>query len=151
MRAPAREPVRELARGYVPVAAAVAVWYGLRAVVFASPWAGFDRVTTFLNVGPLRELTLRLELLGGSMLRRAWLVALLFVPLTIGAGWIASQTLGVNTDTSSMVSSTAACANPGGLASAQMMTLELIVRNFDRMRSLCQRAIIIRPESIVPA
>lgn len=38
------------------------------------------------------------------MLRRAWLVALLFVPLTIGAAWIASQTLGVNTDTSSMVS-----------------------------------------------
>ena len=38
------------------------------------------------------------------MLRRAWLVVLVFVPLTIGAAWIASRTLGVNTDTSSMVS-----------------------------------------------
>eukprot|EP00913_Durusdinium_trenchii_P006256 g5868.t1 len=38
------------------------------------------------------------------MLRRAWLVALLFVPVTIGAAYIAFGALGVNTDTSSMVS-----------------------------------------------
>ncbi len=38
------------------------------------------------------------------MLRRAWLVVVLFVPITIGAAVIAANTLGVNTDTSSMVS-----------------------------------------------
>ncbi len=38
------------------------------------------------------------------MLRRAWLVVALFVPITIGAGLVAMSTLGVNTDTSAMVS-----------------------------------------------
>ncbi|MFI4896413.1 MAG: MMPL family transporter, partial [Phycisphaerales bacterium JB059] len=46
----------------------------------------------------------RLELLGGAMLRRSWLVVLLFVPVTLLSAWIAAQTLGVNTDTSAMVS-----------------------------------------------
>jgi tetratricopeptide (TPR) repeat protein len=55
------------ARAYGPFAAAFAVYMVARMLVFASPWAGFDRITTDFVVGPLRLALLRLEIFGGAL------------------------------------------------------------------------------------
>lgn len=72
--AAAREPwigplSRPLApgRAYGPFAAVFVAYLAARMVVFASPFAGFDRVTTDFAVSATRLFLLRVELLGGSL------------------------------------------------------------------------------------
>lgn len=54
-------------RAYGPFAAAFAAYLGARMAVFASPWAGFDRITTDFMVSGLRLALLRLEIFGGGL------------------------------------------------------------------------------------
>ena len=55
------------ARGWFLLGLVVAAWWAVRAAVFHSPWAGFDQVSSHLFVPAARELTLRVELLGGAL------------------------------------------------------------------------------------
>jgi tetratricopeptide (TPR) repeat protein len=64
------------ARAYGPFAAAFALYLVARMLVFESPWAGFDRITTDFMVGALRLALLRLELFGGAL-------EILLVPLEL--------------------------------------------------------------------
>jgi len=57
----------DAARAYGPFAAAFGLYLVARMLVFESPWAGFDRVTTDFGVGALRLALLRLELFGGAL------------------------------------------------------------------------------------
>lgn len=93
---------RELLRGWLPLLGVVVLWWGLRALVFKSPWAGIDRVTTELNVSLARLATLRIELLGGYLGLAFWPahpnafrdvhpeLPLLSAPILLGAGWSAA-------------------------------------------------------------
>ncbi len=54
-------------RAYAPFALACALYLGARMLVFESPYAGLERVTTDFVVGPLRLALLRLELFGGAL------------------------------------------------------------------------------------
>jgi len=54
-------------RAYAPFAAAFALYMLARMLVFHSPWAGFERVTTDFMVGALRLVQLRVELFGGAL------------------------------------------------------------------------------------
>jgi len=53
---------------YIPMAAALGLWFGLRVLVFGDILAGFDRTTTEFAVSASRLLQLRAELLGGAAL-----------------------------------------------------------------------------------
>jgi protein O-mannosyl-transferase len=55
------------ARAYAPFGALFALYLGARMLVFASPWAGFDRITTDFLVSASRLALLRLELFGGAL------------------------------------------------------------------------------------
>ncbi|MEQ1894396.1 MAG: tetratricopeptide repeat protein, partial [Planctomycetota bacterium] len=70
-----RVPVRPVA-AYAPFACAFALYMLARMFVFASPWAGFDRITTDFGVSALRLVQLRVELFGGAL-------ELLVVPLDL--------------------------------------------------------------------
>ncbi len=63
---------KPIARAYLPMAVAVAVYYLARVAVFGDVLAGFDRTTTDFGVPTLRLLQLRLELLGGFLWLLAW-------------------------------------------------------------------------------
>lgn len=52
---------------YLPFALAFALYLVARMLVFASPWAGFDRITTDFGVSARRLLELRVELFGGAL------------------------------------------------------------------------------------
>jgi protein O-mannosyl-transferase len=68
-------------RVWLPFALAGALWYAARVAVFASPWAGLERITTDFGVGPARLAQLRIELLGGYTWLALWPVDLkLFHP-----------------------------------------------------------------------
>jgi Flp pilus assembly protein TadD len=54
-------------RAYGPFAAAFALYLLARMLVFGSPWAGFERVTTDFLVSTLRLVLLRIELFGGAL------------------------------------------------------------------------------------
>jgi len=54
-------------RAYGPFAAVSAVYLLARMLVFASPWAGFDRITTDFMVSAWRLALLRVELFGGAL------------------------------------------------------------------------------------
>src|SRR6185503_20052439 len=54
-------------RAYGPFAAIFALYMLARMLVFASPWAGFERVTTDFMVDTLRLVQLRVELFGGAL------------------------------------------------------------------------------------
>lgn len=69
---PRGEPAPERAgagrlRAYTPFALVCGLYLGARMLVFASPYAGLERVTTDFVVGPLRLALLRLELFGGAL------------------------------------------------------------------------------------
>ncbi|MSR62699.1 MAG: tetratricopeptide repeat protein [Planctomycetes bacterium] len=54
-------------RAYAPFGCAFALYMLARMLVFHSPWAGFERVTTDFMVGALRLVQLRVELFGGAL------------------------------------------------------------------------------------
>lgn len=54
-------------RAYGPFAALFALYLLARMLVFASPWAGLDRITTDFLVDTLRLALLRIELFGGAL------------------------------------------------------------------------------------
>lgn len=54
-------------RAYGPFAAAFALYMLARMLVFASPWAGFERITTDFMVSAQRLALLRIELFGGAL------------------------------------------------------------------------------------
>lgn len=60
-------PPYRAAHAYLPFAAAFALYLLARMLVFASPWAGFDRITTDFMVGAVRLALLRVELFGGAL------------------------------------------------------------------------------------
>ncbi|HEX6883589.1 MAG TPA: tetratricopeptide repeat protein [Planctomycetota bacterium] len=64
------------ARAFGPFAALFALYLVARMLVFTSPWAGFDRITTDFLVGALRLALLRVELFGGAL-------EILLVPLEL--------------------------------------------------------------------
>jgi tetratricopeptide (TPR) repeat protein len=59
-------------QGYGAFALVIAAWWGLRALVFGSPWGGFDQVTAHLYVSSARALSLRAELFGGALGLLVW-------------------------------------------------------------------------------
>ncbi|MDP6838699.1 MAG: tetratricopeptide repeat protein [Planctomycetota bacterium] len=61
-----------LARTYLPLLAILALYYCARCLVFASPLAGFDRLTSHFGLGTQRLLELRFELFGGFLGLLAW-------------------------------------------------------------------------------
>ena len=71
-RLAARRESRIEARAYVPMAAALALYYVARVAVFGDLAAGFDRTTTDFRVPPLRLFEFRFELLGGFLWLLAW-------------------------------------------------------------------------------
>jgi tetratricopeptide (TPR) repeat protein len=71
-RLAARRESRIDARAYVPMAAALALYYLARVAVFGSVAAGFDRTTTDFRVPPLRLFEFRFEVLGGFLWLLAW-------------------------------------------------------------------------------
>jgi tetratricopeptide (TPR) repeat protein len=71
----ARVPVRPLA-AYLPFAVVFALYMLARMLVFESPLAGFERITTDFGVDGLRLAQLRLELFGGAL-------ELLVIPLRL--------------------------------------------------------------------
>jgi tetratricopeptide (TPR) repeat protein len=84
----ARGDRRPLARAWLPWIRALGAWWALRALVFASPLAGFDRTTTDFGVSAARLLLLRVELLGGGLALLAWPAKLtLFRPFVPEPGW----------------------------------------------------------------
>lgn len=70
-RAPWRAPA-----AWTPFALVFALYLVARMLVFASPWAGFDRITTDFGVEAWRLVQLRVELFGGAL-------ELLVVPLRL--------------------------------------------------------------------
>lgn len=68
----ARGGPRPVVRAYLPLVGALALWWALRAWVFGSPLAGFDLVSSHLFVPAARQLSLRVELLGGALALLAW-------------------------------------------------------------------------------
>jgi tetratricopeptide (TPR) repeat protein len=60
------------ARAYGPFVAVLGAYYLARCFVFASPLAGFERITTDFGVGWPRLLALRAEILGGAIDLLAW-------------------------------------------------------------------------------
>lgn len=54
-------------RAYGPFAVVFLAYLGARMLVFASPWAGFERITTDFMVGTMRLILLRIELFGGAL------------------------------------------------------------------------------------
>ncbi len=71
-RLAARRDSRIDARAYVPMAAALALYYLARVAVFGDVAAGFDRTTTDFRVPPLRLFEFRFEVLGGFLWLLAW-------------------------------------------------------------------------------
>ena len=71
---PARAPSARArgASGYGSFALVIAGWWALRALVFHSPWGGFDQVTAHLYVPSARSLALRAELFGGALRLLVW-------------------------------------------------------------------------------
>jgi Tfp pilus assembly protein PilF len=67
-----------LLRAYGGFAVASALYLLVRMLVFASPWAGFDRITTDFMVSAWRLALLRVELFGGAL-------EILTVPLELSA------------------------------------------------------------------
>jgi tetratricopeptide (TPR) repeat protein len=63
-------------RAYGPFLAAFGLYLAARMLVFASPWAGFERITTDFMVSALRLAQLRIELFGGAL-------EILLVPLEL--------------------------------------------------------------------
>jgi len=70
-----RAPYRSQA-AWIPFALAFALYLVARMLVFESPWAGFDRITTDFRVEAARLAWLRVELFGGAL-------ELLVVPLRL--------------------------------------------------------------------
>jgi Flp pilus assembly protein TadD len=66
-RAPDEPRRHALLRAYAPFALVALTYLAARMFVFASPYAGLERVTTDFVVGAARLLVLRLELLGGGL------------------------------------------------------------------------------------
>jgi tetratricopeptide (TPR) repeat protein len=60
-------PPRSWRRAYGPFAALFALYLAARMLVFASPWGGFDRITTDFVVDALRLVLLRIEIFGGAL------------------------------------------------------------------------------------
>ena len=71
-RSEARERMRPLARAWIPMGLALALYWGVRVVVFGSALAGFERITTVWNLSAARMASLRIEMLGGFLGLAAW-------------------------------------------------------------------------------
>jgi len=63
---------KPLARAFGPALGVLAAYWLARVAVFGDLGGGFDRVTSYLNVPFAREITLRIELLGGALGLLAW-------------------------------------------------------------------------------
>jgi protein O-mannosyl-transferase len=73
---------------FAPLLAVLLLYVGARMLVFGSPAAGFDRITTDFGVGFARLASLRLEVLGGSLELLAWPIDLrLFRPFRPTLPW----------------------------------------------------------------
>jgi tetratricopeptide (TPR) repeat protein len=63
---------KPLGRAFGPALGVLAAYWLARVAVFGDLAGGFDRVTSYLNVPFSREITLRIELLGGAFGLLAW-------------------------------------------------------------------------------
>ncbi|MEO6710811.1 MAG: tetratricopeptide repeat protein, partial [Planctomycetota bacterium] len=69
---PLSRSLRPFLRPYATMFAAFALYYAARVVVFGDIMAGFERTTGQLGLTTGRELSLRVELLGGALALMAW-------------------------------------------------------------------------------
>jgi tetratricopeptide (TPR) repeat protein len=66
------ERMRPLARAWIPMGIALAIYWGMRVMVFGNALAGFERITTIWNLSAARMASLRVEMLGGFLALAAW-------------------------------------------------------------------------------
>ena len=97
-----RAEKRPLLRAYAPALGVLAAYWIARATVFGEALGGLDRVTSYLHESALRQVTLRVELLGGSLALLAWPAKLnLFrevrpeIPWSDAQLWIAALALAI--------------------------------------------------------